>query len=61
MDIKQALKTIENHNKFYRAKIHTETKLIDLIQAIDVIVKHHKNGNRRSNKAVETAQRMAKG
>ena len=59
MDIKQALKTIENHNKFYRAKTNTETKLIDLIQAIDVIVKHHKNGNRRSNKATKTVQHLA--
>ena len=59
MDIKQALKTLENHNKFYRAKIHTETKLIDLIQAIDVIVKHHKNENRRSNKSTKTVQHLA--
>ena len=59
MDIKQALKTIENHNKFYRAKTHTETKLIDLIQAIDVIVKHHKNRNKRSNKSTKTVQHLA--
>ena len=59
MDITQAIKTLENHNKFYRAKIHTETKLIDLIQAIDVIVKHHKNGNKRSNKSTKTVQHLA--